>query len=154
MSFIEHPKKESQPLYPDKCYNHIMNFESLKQHLRHLHPNIVRQHPMLRDPISLAVLIVSATVNVLTTLLLVAKLHRVDYPVPTHYLSLVGFDAVGGWYNNYRLAVFGVIVTIINGSLAAKSFQRNRLASFYLLIGAAAISVLCLVISSAFAEIV
>ena len=131
-----------------------MNFDSLKQHLRNFHPQVVRQHPMLHDPISVAALAVAVIVNILTLLLLIVKLHRVDYPVPTHYLSLVGFDQVGGWINNYRLVVFGIAVTLVNGGLAAKSFQRNRLASFFLLIGAAAVSVLCLVISSAFTEIV
>ena len=85
---------------------------------------------------------------------MIVKLDQVDYPVPTHYLSLVGFDEVGAWWSNYRLVVFSIAVTLINSLLAAKAFQRNRLASFFLLIGAASVSILCLVISSAFAEIV
>jgi hypothetical protein len=131
-----------------------MNLGSLKTHLRQFHPQTARHHPLMSDPISVAALAVSAIVNVLTVILLIVKLHRVDYPVPVHYLSLVGFDQVGGWYQNYRLAAFGLVVTLVNGALAAKSFQRNRLVSFFLLLGAAAVSVFCLVISSAFAAIV
>lgn len=127
---------------------------ALKQNIRQLHPKVVRQHPLFKDPISLGALSVSVIVNILTLVLMIVKLDQVDYPVPTHYLSLVGFDEVGAWWSNYRLVVFSIAVTLINSLLAAKAFQRNRLASFFLLIGAASVSILCLVISSAFAEIV
>lgn len=109
---------------------------------------------MLHDPISVATLLVAVAVNIATILLLVIKLRQVDYPVPVHYLSFVGFDEMGAWYENYRLGAFAVVVTIVNGLLAARSFQRNRLASFFLLLGAAAVGVLALVISSAFVVIV
>ena len=131
-----------------------MNLESVRRGLRHFSLQSLREQPMLQDSISLAVLIVAALVNVLTLLLLIIKLRHVDYPVPVHYLSLVGFDRVGSWIQNYRLATFGIAVTLINGLLAAKSFQRNRLVSFFLLVGAAVVSLLCLVISTAFAGIV
>jgi hypothetical membrane protein len=141
-----------------KCYNPTMNLDTLRSGARglaaQLHPQAVRQHPMFQDPISLMTLVLAAAVNVLTLIFLVVKLKRPDYPVPTHYLSLVGFDQTGNWINNYRLAVYGLAVTLVNGLLAAKSFQRNRLASFFLLIGAAVTSILCLVISAAFAVIV
>jgi hypothetical protein len=135
-----------------------MNLDSLRSRaggfVAQFHPQEVRHHPMIQDPISLMTLVLAAAINVLTLLFLIVKLKRPDYPVPTHYLSLVGFDQVGNWIENYRLAVFGLGVTIVNGVLAAKSFQRNRLASFFLLIGAAVTSVLCLVISAAFAVVV
>lgn len=131
-----------------------MNPAMLKHRLSHLHPRVWRQHPLLKDPISLSALGIAVAVNILTLLLLIIKLEQVDYPVPTHYLSLVGFDEVGPWFSNYRLVAFSIGVTIVNTALAARAFQRNRLASFFLLIGAATVSILCLVISSAFAEIV
>lgn len=109
---------------------------------------------MLQDPISAGALVVAAGVNLLTVLFLLLKLPRVDYPVPTHYLSLVGFDQVGSWYQNYRLAAFSILVLAINSALAATSFQRNRLASFFLLIGSVVVAILALVISVAFVEIV
>jgi hypothetical membrane protein len=131
-----------------------MNTQSVRQALAQLHPVRVRQHPMFQDPVSVATLLVTAIINVLTTLLLIVRLHRVDYPVPVHYLSLVGFDQVGSWFQNYRLVVFSVVVMALNALLAAKSYQRNRLASFFLLLGAAAVSILALVISTAFAVVV
>ncbi|TAK88988.1 hypothetical protein EPO04_02675 [Patescibacteria group bacterium] len=122
--------------------------------LSRLHPNHLRQHPILADPVSLTALLVAAGVNIANLVLVAAKLRQVDYPVPVHYLSFVGFDQMGPWYQNYRLGLFAVAVTILNTALAAKAFGRNRLASFFLLIGAAAVAVLCLVISSAFIAVV
>lgn len=130
-----------------------VNPAALTHTLRRLHPSVIRHHPLLRDSISVAVLVVSALLNVVTLILLLAKVHQVDYPVPVHYLSLVGFDQVGQWYQTYRLAAFGFAITIVNGLLAAQSFQRNRLVSFFLLLGTAAASLLILVISLAFAAI-
>lgn len=121
---------------------------------RHFSPAALRQHPLLHDRISVVVLAGSALLNLITLLILVVRVHHVDYPVPVHYLSLVGFDQVGSWYAAYRFVAFGVAVTTINGLLSAKSFQRHRLTSFFLLLGAATVSLLCLVISLAFAVIV
>lgn len=137
-----------------KCYNIDMNFNALREALAHLRPATIRQHPLMHDPISVATLFVAVAINIITVVFVLAKIHHVDYPVPVHYQSLIGFDQVGGWYQNYRLALFGVAVTLVNGLLAAKSFQRNRLASFFLLLGAAAVAILGLVISSAFAAII
>ena len=116
-------------------------------------PASIRKHPMMHDPISVAALAASVTLSVGTLLIMLVKVHKVDYPVPVHYLSLIGFDQVGKWYVNYRLAAFAIFVTVINSLLAAQSFQRNRLASFFLLLGAVTVSLLCLVIGLAFAVI-
>lgn len=131
-----------------------MNFQEVVSHVRSLRPSVIRQHPMLGDPISVMALSAAVALNVVTLVLLVLKVHKVDYPVPTHYLNLVGFDQVGAWYSAYRLPVYGLLVTAINGLLAGKSFQRNRLVSFFLLLGAVAVGLLCLVIGLAFGAIV
>ncbi len=131
-----------------------MNFNAPLQVLRRLYPSNIRQHPMMHDPVSLAALGISVVLNVLTLGVMLAKVHQVDYPVPIHYLSLIGFDQVGPWYHNYRIAAFGFAVTIINTLLASQSFQRNRLASFFLLVGSVAVGLLCLVIGSEFAAII
>jgi hypothetical protein len=126
----------------------------VRQAADQLHPQSLRQHPMSQDPISVVTLGLAATVNILTILLMVVRLRRVDYPVPVHYLSLVGIDQLGSWWLNFRLGLFAMVVTIINGLLAAKSYQRNRLVSFFLLVGAAVVAILSLVISAGFAAIV
>jgi hypothetical protein len=121
--------------------------------LNHLRPSAVRQQPLLHDSVSVVALGLSLLFNVVTFVLLILKVHQVSYPVPTHYLSLVGFDQTGAWYSSYRLAGFALAVTLINILLAAQSFKRNRVVSFLLLVGAVAVSVLCCVISLAFAAI-
>ncbi|HEX7259436.1 MAG TPA: hypothetical protein VF272_00705 [Candidatus Saccharimonadia bacterium] len=131
-----------------------MNLNAPLQVLRRLNLSDLRQHPMMKDPVSLTALGISLVLNILTLGVMLVKVHQVDYPVPVHYLSLIGFDQVGPWYQNYRIAAFGFAVTIINALLAGQSFQRNRLTSFFLLIGAVAVGLLCLVIGSEFAAII
>jgi hypothetical protein len=131
-----------------------MKPSALIESLRNLNLTTIRQHPMLRDSISVAVLSIGVVLDIVTLVITVSKVHKTDYPVPVHYLSLIGFDQVGAWYTDYRLVVFATLVTIVNGTLAAQSFQRNRLVSFFLLLGAAAVSLLCLVVGLAFAVIV
>lgn len=127
----------------------LQSLQSLRQF-----PARLREHPMFHDPISIAAFSASVIFNLITLAVLVLKVHQVNYPVPVHYLSLVGFDQVGSWYQTYRIAVFGFVVTAVNAFLAAKSYQRNRLVSFFLLLGSAAVGLLCIVIGRAFAVIV
>jgi hypothetical protein len=131
-----------------------MNPTALRQAAKHLAPSRLRQHPLFQDPVSVTVLGATVACNVVTLLLLIVKVRQVPYPVPVHYLSLVGFDQTASWFQVYRFVVFGLAVTAINGFLAAKSFQRHRLTSFFLLLGGAVVSLLCLVVSVAFAVIV
>jgi len=131
-----------------------MNSAALTWATKHLSPGTLRHHPLFQDRISVVVLAASVLFDVATLVILALRVHHVDYPVPVHYLSLVGFDQVGAWYAAYRFVAFAVAVTVVNGLLSAKSFQRHRLTSFFLLLGAAIVSLLCLVISLAFAVIV
>lgn len=107
-------------------------------------------HPLWRDKLSLAVVIVAAGAAIATAALLALRLQPVDYPVPTHYDSQVTFDATGPWYSNYRIGLFAVGVTLANVALALKSFRRSRLVSFWLLLGAAVVSIFCFIIALAF----
>ncbi|HSX41355.1 MAG TPA: hypothetical protein VLF21_01840 [Candidatus Saccharimonadales bacterium] len=114
----------------------------------------IRQHPMMSDRISVPVLGAAVVLNICNLLVLIFRVHRATYPVPVHYSSLVGFDQVGSWLAIWRIGLFALAVTLINGVLAAKAFQRNRLASFFLLLGSVVVGLLCLIITSAFAVIV
>ena len=126
-----------------------MNLQSVRETLADLHPTQAIKHPLFQDPISVVALIVAAVINLLTVVLVITKLHQVDYPVPTHYQSLIGFDQVGSWLQNYRLLAFSVLVFVANTALAAKSFHRNRLVSFFLILASSVVAILALVISSA-----
>lgn len=98
----------------------------------------------------MAAIIVAMGCAVATVVVLLLNIHPVNYPVPTHYDSQVTFDATGPWYSNYRIGAFAVGVALANTALALKSFRRNRLASFWLLLGAAVVTVFTLIIAIAF----
>jgi hypothetical protein len=109
---------------------------------------------LVKDRLSLGLLIAAAATNVVTILLLLANLTPTDFPVPVRYSSLLGFQALGPWYQIYYIALFGVGVTLINSILAAMAYTRSRITSFFLLVGAFVVSLFCLIISLAFAAIV
>lgn len=114
----------------------------------------MRGHPIFSDKISIWVLAAAILLNIFNLLVLIFRVRRANYPVPVHYSSLVGFDQVGSWISIWRIGLFAIGVTTFNGLLAAKAFQRNRLASFFLLLGSVVVGLLGLIITSAFAVIV
>ncbi len=113
-----------------------------------------RGQRFFQDRLSLAFLFPILALNAITILILILRLRPTDYPVPVHYSSLSGFDALGPWYQIYIIAIFGLIVTAGNTALAAVSFTRSRITSFFLLIGAFVVGLFCLIIGTAFAVIV
>lgn len=114
------------------------------------HRQTLADHPLWRDRISAATVGAIVLFTIGTILTLVFRLKHVDYPVPTHYDSLIGFDITGPWYANYRIGLFALMVAIVNIGLALRSFRRNRLASFLLLLGAATVTLFCWIITAAF----
>lgn len=106
------------------------------------------------DRLSLSILIPTVVINVANLILLAVKLEPTDFAVPVRYSSLVGFDTLGPWYHLYGIGLFGLMVTLTNGSLAAVSYARSRITSFFLLIGAFVVALFCLIISLAFTAIV
>ena len=81
------------------------------------------------------------------------KLQPLDYEVPIHYSSLVGFDQLGPWYQLYSLAAFASGVTIVNTALAIRSFGRSRVSAFYLLLGSGVVALFSLIIALAFSAV-
>jgi len=108
---------------------------------------------ILKDRLSLAVLLAAAGVNGLSLILLLAHLSNAHANIPTHYSSLTGFEGLGGWSGPLMIALFGVAVTVINFGLAALAFGRSRLVSFFLLTSAVATGLFCLIIANAFAMV-
>ncbi|HVE80767.1 MAG TPA: hypothetical protein VNA68_01345 [Candidatus Dormibacteraeota bacterium] len=113
----------------------------------------LKEHPLFRDRISQIAIGLAIVFSIATVLAAITQIKQTDYPVPVHYSSLVGFDKVGKWYENYQIVFFSLVATFVNTLLAAKSFRRNRVASFFLLSGSVVVSLFCLIISVAFASI-
>ncbi len=107
-----------------------------------------------QDKLSLAVLIAALILNGITFVVLAVRVHPAQFEVPVRYSSLVGFDVLGPWYEIYRIGLFAVAVTVVNGLLAYKSFARSRITSFFLLVGAFVVALFCLIIGTAFTAIV
>lgn len=114
----------------------------------------VRAQRFFQDRLSLALMLPALGFNVVTILVLVLRLRPSNFLIPVHYSSLGGFDELGPWYQTFRIAGFGLAVTITNTALAAYSFTRSRIASFYLLTGAFVVGLFCLIIGTAFAVVV
>ena len=113
----------------------------------------LRSSRLMADRLSVGLVVASLLLNALTFIILLIKLHPLDYQVPVHYSSLVGFDQLGPWYQPYTIAVFGFGVTLVNAALALRSFGRSRVASFYLLLGAVVVSIFCFIIANAFSSV-
>lgn len=114
----------------------------------------LRNLRFFKDHLSLALLLPAIGFNIAVFIVMLVRVHPTNFSVPIHYSSLGGFDQLGPWYEPYRIAVFGLIVTIVNATLAFYSFSRSRIVSFYLLIGAFVVSLFCLIIGTAFAVVV
>jgi len=113
----------------------------------------LRTSRLMADHLSVGLIVSSLILNGLTLIILLVKLHPLDYQVPIHYSSLTGFDQLGSWYQPYVIGFFGLGVTLANTALAVRSFGRSRVASFYLLLGAVVVSIFCLIIANAFSSV-
>ncbi len=116
--------------------------------------NEIRGLRFFQDHLSLALLLPAIGFNITAFIVMLVRVHPTNFLVPIHYSNLGGFDQLGPWYAPYRIAVFGLVVTVSNSVLAAYSFSRSRIVSFYLLIGAFVVSLFCLIIGTAFAVVV
>lgn len=114
----------------------------------------IRGQRFFQDHLSLALLLPTLGFNLMAFIIMLVRLHPTSFAVPIHYSSLGGFDQLGPWYEPYRIVVFSLTVTLVNTLLAAYSFGRSRIASFYLLIGSFVVSLFCLIIGTAFAVVV
>lgn len=111
-------------------------------------------HRLWRDRLSVGVVALATGINVLALLLVVIRLRPLGYAVPVRYTSVAGFDTLGAWYVLYAIPLYGIIVLGANVSLAMKAYTRSRIASFFLLLAAVVVALLCLVICNAFVSVV
>jgi hypothetical protein len=85
---------------------------------------------------------------------MIFRLRPTDFPVPGHYSTLWGFDGLGPWYQAYAIAGFAILVSLVNTTLAMRSFNQSRITSFFLMIGSFVVALFCLIIGTAFTVIV
>jgi hypothetical protein len=112
-----------------------------------------RQQRLFQDRLSVSLLVTALALNALNVVILVLRIRPTDYPVPVHYSSLKSFDVLGPWYDRYWIGLFGLAVTLVNGWLALNSFQRSRIATFFLLAGSIDVGIFCIIIAPAFVAV-
>jgi len=111
----------------------------------------VRQSRFFHDRLSVTLLTGAFAVNALNFVWLLLHLKPSQAQIPTHYSNLVvGFEGLGPWYFPFEIALFALIITLMNAVIAYYSFRRNRLASFFLLTGSGVVAIFSLIISTAF----
>jgi len=118
------------------------------------HLDAAKGHRLWRDRLSVGVVLLAAGINILALALVVTRLRPLGYDVPVRYTSVVGFDTLGPWYVLYAIPLYGLLVLGANVGLAMKAYARSRIASFFLLLAAVVVALLCLVISNAFVSVV
>lgn len=112
-----------------------------------------REQRLFHDRLSVSLLLTALTLNIGNLVVLVARIRPTDYPVPIHYSSLKSFDMLGPWYDRYWIGVFGLVITLVNAYIALASFQRSRIASFFLLAGSVVVGIFCIIIANAFVAV-
>jgi hypothetical protein len=111
----------------------------------------VRQSRFFHDRLSGTLLTGAFLVNGLNFVWLLLHLKPTEAQMPTHYSNLVvGFEGLGPWFFPFEIALFALVISILNAVFAYYSFRRNRLASFFLLTGSGVVAIFSLIISTAF----
>lgn len=111
----------------------------------------VRQSRFFHDRLSVTLLTGAFLVNGLNFVWLLMHLKPTEAQMPIRYSNLVvGFEGLGPWYFPFEVALFALVITLINAAFAYYSFRRNRLASFFLLTGSGVVAIFSLIISTAF----
>jgi hypothetical protein len=112
--------------------------------------NKVRESRFFRDRLSMMLLGSALILNGLNLVWLALRVRPTDSQVPIRFSSFTLFNQLGPWYYPYLIALFALLVTLVNATLAYQGFSRSRLASFFLLIGSGVVAVFSFIISTAF----
>lgn len=102
--------------------------------------------PVFRDRLFIGFVITAGLLCAVSIFLLMANVRPKDFVVPVRYSTLQGFDELGSWYRVYSFGLFSLLVTVGNSYLAAQSYRRSRMLSFFLIFGAVMINLLTLVV--------
>lgn len=84
--------------------------------------------------------------GVLSVSLLLFRVRSVEYAVPLQFYTPQGFDNLGAWYRAYTYGLFGLLTTAGNITLAAISYDKSRIASFFLVMGMLVINLFLLIV--------
>jgi hypothetical protein len=109
----------------------------------------LRAERLFSDKLSLGILAGSLVLVAATQIVLLTRVHPIDYPIPVQYSNLSD-PVLGSWYDLYKLGFFSAAVFFINTYLALRAFSKSRITSFFLLGSTFVVCTLCLVVTIAF----
>jgi hypothetical protein len=115
---------------------------------------VVRSSRFVRDRLFMSALLVAVGFVVLMWGVILIRVRPTTFPVPVHYTTLGGFDALGSWYQPMLASLYATILVLANIALSYLSYQRSRMASFFLLAGAVVVALFSLIITNAFSSLV
>lgn len=117
------------------------------------HLTAVRTSRYVRDRLFMGCLAVAALFVVLMWSVVLIRVRPASFPVPVHYTTLGGFDTLGSWYQPILSALYATVLAVANLVLSYLSYRRSRMASFFLLAGAAVLALFSLIITNAFSTL-
>ena len=79
---------------------------------------------------------------------LVARMGTWPSVIPLHYTIYFGIDLYGPWYKLFALPTLGLVVLVVNSLAAVRLFNRERIASYFLMISSALVQLILLTAAS------
>lgn len=107
----------------------------------------MKRQRLLRDKFLRWFLFAAVFLLIVELGLLLIKLRPTAFVVPLEYTSGLGFTRLGDWQLIYGYGLFSLMVTITNSILAIFAFERSRISSFFLLLGAIVINIFTIVVT-------
>lgn len=108
----------------------------MKQKVKKLQHNIKKlsRESFFRDFLVLILLIASAILLIILFLVIFIGVKPSEVLIQLNYDNFSGVSKVGYWYKVYNIFVVGTIILLINTFLAYALYEKEKLASVFLLV--------------------
>lgn len=106
----------------------------------------LKRQRLFRDRFMVWFLVLASLSCGLVIGLLALRLSPSDFVVPLEYTSGIGLSNLGSWYRIYSYGLFALLVSLLNIVLATAGFEKSRIMSFFLLLGASIVNIFTLVV--------
>ena len=107
----------------------------------------LRHQRILRDKFLRWFVFLALGTFLVVAILLLARLRPTDFVVPLEYTSGIGLSRLSDWRLIYGYGIFSFVVTAGNLTLAIASFEKSRIMSFFLLLGAIVINIFTIIVT-------
>ena len=117
------------------------------ERVRKLKDNLksIRGHSFFRDPAMLAFEFFSFFLLVILFFIIFLGIKPGGVLIQLRFNSFAGVTDVGLWYKVYNLVVVGTIIYAVNSALAYFFYDKERLASFFLLVAASMVEIILII---------